>query len=834
MRLALRLAVIPMLLAPIAAVATASDGPPAPLDAAELHLALQKLTVVGSVLFIAAHPDDENTAMLTWLENEKLVRAAYLSLTRGDGGQNLVGNEQGDLLGVIRTQELLAARRIDGAEQFFTRAVDFGYSKGPDETLAKWGREEVLSDVVRVIRTFQPDIVVMRFPTTGEGRHGHHTASALLAVQAFDAAGDPARFPEQLDTLMPWKPTRLLWNYFNWAAPPSGEDAKRFITVDLGAYNALLGRSYTELAAESRSMHKSQGFGSAERRGTSMNYLMHIAGEPAATDMFEGIDISWGRIPGGARVGEILEEVHRNHDPSDPSASLPGLLKAREALTRLRATAAERSHAILLGHKAREIDEAIRSCSGLWLEAVAAGHTHSPGDSIRVDVTAINRSDARLRLTAIRSETPGLSSGIDTLLAEDRPVTVALQSVVPQEMDWRATQPYWLREPVVGGLHQVADPALIGTPENEPALRLTLTVSVSGQSIDYDLPVLYRWVDRVRGELYRPIAVAPKVTLALDERVYLFPDASERPVRLRIESRERAKATARLVLPAGWRSAPASHEVDLSPDQTREVLFLVTPGTEGGSIRAEVVAGDRVYSRGMNVIDHPHIPIQTVFPDARAQALRLDLSRAGETVGYVMGPGDDVPAALAQAGYRVTLLDDDALASGDLSVHDAIVVGVRAYNSREALKRNTQRLLDYVEQGGTLVVQYNTADRTLQNAFAPYTLEIGRDRVTLEDAPVGFIDPESPLLTTPNRISERDFEGWVQERGLYFASKWGPEYRTVLSSADPGEAPAEGGLLWARYGKGIFIYTGYAFFRQLPAGVPGAYRLFVNLVSARG
>jgi LmbE family N-acetylglucosaminyl deacetylase len=821
-------------LAPFVPGAIASDGPPATLNASELHLALEKLTVVGSVLFVAAHPDDENTAMLTWLENEKLVRAGYLSLTRGDGGQNLVGDEQGDLLGVIRTQELLAARRIDGAEQFFTRAVDFGYSKGPDETLQKWGHEAILSDIVRVIRTFQPDVIVMRFPTTGEGRHGHHTASALLAVEAFDAAADPARFPEQLQTLRPWKSKRLFWNYFNWTAPPPAESAKEFLTIDLGAYNPLLGRSYTELAGESRSMHKSQGFGSAERRGTSTNYFKLIAGEPAAVDMFEGIDLSWNRIPGGAQVGEILEAVHRMHDPSNPAASLPGLVKAREALAQLLTTPAGQSHAVLLRHKARELEEVMRSCSGLWLEAVATRHTLTPGDSIQVDVTAINRSSARLRLMAVRSGTGGLGSEADTLLAENRPVTMPLRSVVPVDLDWRATQPYWLREPLEGSLYPVADPALIGTPENEPALRVTFTVAMLGQTIDYTVPVLYRWVDRVRGELYRPVVIAPKVTLALDEGVYLFPDASVRPVRLRLEASEAVDGSARLLLPDGWRSDPITQEAKLTPGTVRDVFFHVTPGPEGGTIKAEFSTGGQTYTRGMTVIDYPYIPIQTIFPETRAHAVRLELSRVGDSVGYIMGPGDDVPAALTQLGYRVTLLDDDTLASGDLSGYDAIVVGVRAYNSRDGIKRSSRRLLEYVEKGGTLVVQYNTADQTLHQAFAPYPLKLGRDRVTVEDAPVEFVDPASPLLNTPNRITKGDFEGWVQERGLYFASEWGPEYKTVLSSADPGENPAAGGLLWARHGKGIFIYTGYAFFRQLPAGVPGAYRLFVNLVSARG
>lgn len=833
MRIALRQVVLTLFLVAITTPATASDGPTAELDAAALRLALEKLTVVGSVLYVAAHPDDENTAMLTWLENEKLVRAGYLSMTRGDGGQNLIGDEQGDLLGVIRTQELLAARRIDGAEQFFTRAVDFGYSKGPDETLAKWGHDAVLSDVVRVIRTFRPDVIVMRFPTTGEGRHGHHTASALLAVEAFEAAGDPSRFPDQLQTLSPWKPKRLFWNHFSWTAPPSRESAKQLLTIDLGAYNALLGRSYTELAGESRSMHKSQGFGSPERRGTSVNYFQLIAGAPAKSDILEGVDLSWNRIHGGASVGKLLDAVLRSYDPRDPAASVPGLLRARTALEKLRASATA-GDATLLNYKEHELDDVIRACSGLWLEAIARQHTLCPGDSIQVDVTAINRSDVTLRMGGVRLEPAGLKSPADSLLADNRPVTVALRSVVPASLSWRTTQPYWLREPRDGGLHHVDDPALIGTPWNDPALQVTVSVTMSGQSIDYALPVLYRWVDRVRGELYRPLSIAPEVTLALDKQVYLFPDGAAHPVHLTLEARGALRGEARLVLPSGWRCNPAAQEVDLSAGETRDVVFQVTPGPETSDLAAEFKSGDHTFTRDMTVIDHPHIPMLTVFPAATAYVVPLSLSRVGGTIGYVMGPGDDVPAALTEAGYRVTLIDDAGLASGNLSRYDAIVTGVRAYNTREALQHNSKRLLDYVKSGGTLVVQYNTADRTLYRDFAPFPLEIGRDRVTVEEAPVEFADPTSKLLTTPNRITARDFEGWVQERGLYFASTWGPEYQTVLSSADPGEKPTAGGLLWAHYGKGIFIYTGYAFFRQLPAGVPGAYRLFINLVSARG
>jgi LmbE family N-acetylglucosaminyl deacetylase len=821
-----------VLLSPPAGAARASDGPPPVLDAAHLHIALEKLTVVGSALYVAAHPDDENTAMLTWLENEKLVRAGYLSLTRGDGGQNLIGSEQGDLLGVIRTQELLAARRIDGAEQFFARAMDFGYSKGPDETLEEWGREEALSDIVRVIRTFQPDIVIMRFPTTGEGRHGHHTASALLAVEAFEAAGDPNRFPDQLGELAPWKPKRLLWNYFSWAQPPSGEAAATAVSIDLGAYNALLARSYTELAGESRSMHKSQGFGSAERRGRSPNYFKLIAGEPTTGDLFQGVNLSWSRIPGGDEVGTLLLSAHREHDVNDPAASLPRLLAARDALERLRATAAGRTHGVLLRHKSRELDDVIRSCAGLWLEAVSTRHTYAPGDSITIAATIVNRCAAPARLRAVAAPALGIDSRRDSLLAENIPVTVALKSVVPSTLDWRFTQPYWLLEPSRGGQHSVGDQHLIGSPENGP-LTVEFEIEVSGHRIRFATPALYRWVDRVRGEIYRPAAFAPEMTLALDQKTYLFPDDAPRPVKLRLDAHKTVQGEARLSLPQGWRSEPASHDIALAAGASREVLFLVQPGSGDGSVRAEFVADGRMNTRGMVIVDHPHIPVQTVYPEASSRVLRLDLARTGDRVGYVMGPGDDVPSALAQAGYKVTMLDDEALASGELSGYDAVVVGVRAYNSREALKSNSTRLLDYVRAGGTLVVQYNTADGTLDPDLAPYPLKLGRDRVTVEEAPVAFADGSSPLLTTPNRITEADFRGWVQERGLYFAQEWAPEYNAVLSSSDPGEEPLAGGLLAARCGEGVFIYTGYAFFRQLPAGVPGAYRLFVNLVSAR-
>jgi LmbE family N-acetylglucosaminyl deacetylase len=792
------------------------------------------MTVLGTALFIAAHPDDENTAMLNWLEHERLVRTAYLSMTRGDGGQNLIGEEKGDLLGLIRTQELLAARRIDGAEQFFTRAVDFGYSKNPDETLSIWGRDSVLADMVRVIRTFRPDVLISRFPSDGAGGHGHHTASAILAEEAFEAAGDPTRFPDQLATLSPWKPVRLFWNRFSWGGAPKPEDVAGMIPVDIGSYNPLLAKSYTELAADSRSMHKSQGFGSAERRGTALNHLKLLAGSPASTDPFEGIDLSWSRVPGGAAVGAILDRAWKSFDSRNPAASLPTLLEAHAALEKLRATPAGAEAAVLLDHKSVELQEVIRGCAGLWLEAIASRPTLSPGDSIHISATAVNRSPHPFQL--LRAEIVGrAASAAAAVLENNTPVSASLKFVVPREIDFNRTQPYWLREAGAPGLFRVAEPALVGTPENEPVFEVLFTIESAGNTLRYRTPVIYRWTDRVEGEQHRPVAIVPPVTLSLADRVTLFPDRAPRDVRVDVTGRGAAKGAVRLRLPAGWRSTPES--APLSIDGTpRSVTFSVTPPAEPASatLLAEFVRDDgEVFDRSLVEINYPHIPIQTLFPEAEARIVRLDVKRRGERVGYIMGPGDEVPGNLRQAGYTVTLLSDADIESGDLSVYDAIVIGVRAYNTRDRLKARHDRILDYVENGGTVVVQYNTVDNTLMPDLGPYPLKLGRERVTVEGAPVLFVDPADPLLNVPNPITPADFEGWVQERGLYFASEWDSAYTPVLVSQDPGEKEARGGLLSARYGKGIFIYTGYAFFRQLPAGVPGAYRLFVNLVSAR-
>jgi LmbE family N-acetylglucosaminyl deacetylase len=807
-------------------------------DAAELQLALKKLTVLGSALYVAAHPDDENTALIAYLANERLLRTGYLSMTRGDGGQNLIGDEKGELLGVLRTQELLAARRIDGGEQYFTRALDFGYSKTAQETLAFWGHDTILADVVWNIRRFQPDVIITRFPTTGEGGHGHHTASAILAVEAFKLAGDPTKFPDQLKYVNVWQPRRIFWNRFSFRPiAPDDPSLAKSLRIDIGTYNPLLGRAYTEIAAESRSQHKSQGFGAAERRGSILNYFYQLDGDPAQRDLFEGIDQSWSRYPGGENVGKILQQAADTFDLRSPEKSIPVLLQASDALDRLGASPAWSARVSpWIEVKRRELLEAIRGCAGLSIDVAAADSSVVPGGELPISVSVVNRSDYPLTLQMVASLYANPSKGVLQLLKNNQPVKTDLSIKMPDDAE--ISQPYWLQKPPGKGAFTVTQQTLSGLPENPPAVPITVSLTDNAMhTIIYSVPAVFRWTDPVRGEQTRPVDVVPVVTANLGSRVYLFPDVQPKQVTIWLQNFGAATpATVRLLLPNGWRATPTSSPVNFGKkgDEAR-AAFTVTPSPDEmiGAIGAEVdLPSGRKISTSITTIDYPHIPAQRVFGDATAKAVRVNVKKRGSRIGYIMGPGDEVAEALRQIGYEVTLLTDADLERGDFARYDAIVTGVRAYNTRKRLKLAQPKLLEYVNNGGTLVVQYNTLQELLIESPGPYPFKITSDRVTVEEAPVRFIHPDHPLLNTPNKITAADFNGWVQERGLYFTNNWDPRYETVLATNDPGESEKEGGELYARYGKGVYIYTSFSWFRQLPAGVPGAYRLFANLVSA--
>jgi len=814
----------PLLLSLILLAATLHSQPVSQPNAAELQLALDRLNVLGRVLYIGAHPDDENTALLAYLANERLVDAAYLSLTRGDGGQNLLGSEKGELMGIIRTQELLAARRIDGAHQFFTRAIDFGYSKSSDESLQIWGHEAVLADMVRIIRRYQPDVIIARFLEGDNGGHGHHAASALLAREAFAAAADSSRFPEQLGELKPWRAKRLLWN--GWRLDPAKEDS--LLQVDTGLYNPRLGRSYTEIAARSRSMHKSQGFGSAERRGSRIEFFRHLGGEYAARDLFDGVDLSWHRLGSAADSVRLLcDQARQLFTPSQPERALPPLLRAWRVLNTLPETP-------YAAQKRSELAAAIRGCSGLWLEAATDRPAAAAGDSLRLALQVVNRSDAPWVLERIAFAWGHADTLLQVPLADNQPFEKTSLLILPSGL--AVTQPYWLQQPAGRGLYTVTDPHLIGEPESPPAGSVTFVLHNGGQSVPMTIPLLYRWTDPVEGDLYRPFAVAPPVVIHSKENLLLFTDHAARPLRLQVHSVSGAVAGhVALTLPSGWSCTPERLPFKLTQqDETLDLEFRITPATHAldGSLTAVATAGGRSWDTDLITISYPHIPIQTLFAPAQVKLLRLPLPAVKRRIGYIMGAGDEIPACLEAAGYPLRLLSDDDLSKAAFTGLDVIIAGVRAYNTRPVLAAAQPHLLDFVRTGGTLIVQYNTPFRLVTSELGPWPLRLSRDRVSDEEAAVTLLQPDHPLLTRPNRIAAADFQGWVQERGLNFPDQWDSRYQTLLAAHDPGEPDKSGGTLYARFGQGVYIHTCYAWFRQLPAGVPGAWRLFVNMIQA--
>ncbi len=810
--------------------------------AAEVKLSLARLNVVGNVLMIAAHPDDENTALLAYFARGCKLRTAYLSLTRGEGGQNLIGTEQGDELGILRTEELLAARRIDGAEQFFTRAIDFGFTKTPQEAFEKWGHDKILSDVVWIIRRFQPDVIVLRFTGTPRDGHGQHQASAILGKEAFSAAADPMRFPSQLRWVQPWQAKRLVWNAFAFTKEQEAELAKvkDKIMVDPGEYDPVLGHSYAEIAGMSRSLHRSQGMGAAERPGSVKSYLVTVAGEPATKGLFDGIDQTWNRIPGGAPIGTILAEAAARFEAEHPEKIVPLLLNAKKLLAEL--------HQPVVDVKRRELDETIALCSGLWLDATADQYGVVPGGALKFAVTALSRERIATQVESVNVDgiaTATAKVGDPSLLPFNEPKTFSLGVTIPATAPF--SQPYWLREPKQGETYTVTDQLLIGLPENPPLFRAHFHLRIESQDLEEERPVVYRYIERAQGERIRPVVVEPPVALQWPQAALLFPAASGRSVELQVKANvAEAAGEVHVQAPPGWTITPGAQEFRLA-ERGLEVSrsYRVTPpsGNNQGMLEASAKVGDRTISVGMETISYPHIPTQVLFPPVSTKLVRADVQLLAKTVGYIMGAGDEIPETLQQLGADVVLLSPSDLAHGNLARFDAIVTGVRAYNTRPDLRANQDRLLEYVKDGGTLVVQYNfpalggpgagpnAVDPNLAR-LGPYPITEGLDRVTVEDAPVKLPNPGSPLLHKPNEITPRDFEGWIQERGLYFASKWDSHYQPLFETHDPGEKPMLGGTLYTRYGKGAYVFTAFAWFRELPAGVPGAFRIFANLLGA--
>ncbi len=641
-------------------------------------------------------------------------------------------------------------------------------------------------------------------------------------------AADPAAFPDQLRFVQPWQAKRLYFNLFNWSREleEQNEKAPNTLAMDYGTYDPVLGFSYTEIAGMSRSQHRSQGMGSPERKGASRNHLELLAGEPAANDPFDGIETSWSRLEGGAAIGKLISEAIAQFQPEQPHRIVPLLAQARQLI-------AARSDA-WSKRKLTEIDETIALCAGIWADASSDRAELVPGSTAKVTVSVINRSP--LPAAIVKASVAGAAKA-DLPLEPNKMASIDLEWKVPAEEP--LSQPYWLRAPKDGPRYAIARQELVGLPENPPLLVASIVAKVSGVEIELTRPLHYRYVDRADGELVRPVAVVPAVAVSLAEKVYLFPSPAPRNVEVTLLPKQpRQTVQLSLKTPPGWNVEPRVIQAELGEANAQQSFtFRLTPGASPrkGKLEAQL-NGQAAF--GIDVIRYPHIPPQTLFPPADAELVPVTVTTLSKNIGYIMGAGDDVPDSLRQLGCTVTLLSSEDLSHGDLSRFDAIVTGVRAFNTRIDLRANQGRLFQYVKEGGTMLVQYNVADsrfwaggQSLGKTVGPFPLEVGAGRVTDENAAVETLTA-SPLLQKPNAIVADDWKGWVQERGLYYPATWDPQYQPLFRMADPGEKPQDGSTLVARYGKGVYIYTALSWFRQLPAGVPGAYRIFANLLSA--
>jgi len=805
---------------------------PKKLNTSEIFESVQKLNFLGSVLYVAAHPDDENTRLISYMANHVKARTAYLSLTRGDGGQNLIGSEIRELLGVIRTQELLAARRIDGGEQMFTRANDFGYSKHPDETLAIWNKDEVLSDVVWAIRKFKPDVIINRFEHDSAGEtHGHHTSSALLSIEAFDMVNDKTVFSDQLKYVDTWQPKRLFFNTGWWfyGSEENFEKADKsdMLKIDIGVYYPLKGLSNNEVASLASSQHLCQGFGRLTQRGSQDEYIKFLKGDfPEDTsNVFSGIDTSWNRVKGGAAIGNILNKIEANFNFTDPSNHINELMEAYKLIMKL-----EDTHWKTI--KTKEIKDIIQACTGLYLEASANTPTASNSSAVKLNLEVLNRSEIPVKL--ISYNIPNMKNGVSKTIELTANNKFNFEETV-NLTNSKYTAPYWLENKGTLGMYKVDDRTLIGLPETPREVSINFNLLINNIPITYTKDVVYRYSKPDKGELYRPFEIIPEASATITEKVIIFENDKQRDIQIKVKAgKENLEGYVQMAYPKDWSVYPEKQKITLTNKDEEQVLtFTVIPpkNQSEGYLTPMIHIGDNIYTKELVEINYTHIPFQTILLPSESKIVRLDIKKKGENIAYIEGAGDVVPESLQQIGYNVVKIKPEDITAESLSRFDAVVVGIRAYNIVDELKFKQQLLFDFVEQGGNMIVQYNTSRGINVDQLAPYDLKLSRDRVTDENAEVRIINPDHELLNYPNKITQEDFKGWTQERGLYFPGEWSKEFTPLISINDKGESPKDGSLLVAKYGKGHYIYTGLSFFREFPAGVSGAYRLFANMLS---
>jgi LmbE family N-acetylglucosaminyl deacetylase len=755
-------------------------------NSADIYAQIKKMGVVGSVLYVAAHPDDENNSFLPYLTKDRMYRTAYLSLTRGDGGQNLLGKEQGVELGLIRTQELLAARAQDGAEQYFSRAYEFGFSKSSEEALTIWNHEQVLSDAVWVIRKFQPDIIIARFPRDARAGHGHHSASAIIANEAYIAAADSTKFTEQFKYgVKPWKAKRILWNTFNFGTVNTTNSSQ--LNIEVGGYNATIGKSYGEIGAEARTMHKSQGEGRPRRRGTSFEFFETTGGDIPKSDIMEGVSTNWDRLQ-APNIQLAINDIVSHYEIEHPENSVPALVNVYKLIAAL-------PNSLWRNYKLTELQSIIKDAAGIYMEASTQQQEVFPGSSLQVQLFLNQRSNASSVLEKIT--VPGKDSIFGKTLVNNQNLSWDYTFKVSNTQ--AISQPYWLVEPKTEGMFVVNEQMLIGKAENDPVFTATCNLLIEGQRFSFTIPIQYKYVDPTKGDVFQPIVVVPTHETKYDKEVVLM--NAGKPVKLGYQEIDHTGSTVHQEV-----------EVKLASQNLPTAL-------------------DQLYKR---TIQYDHIPTITYFSPATTKLVELTVKTKGTKVGYIDGAGDKLPEALIELGYQVTVLNESDIELSKLKTFDAIVVGIRAYNMYEFLTSQNEVLNEYIAQGGNLIVQYLKSNqvgiRKVKVGPYAFTVNSGK-RVTQENVPVDFVLPTHSVLNFPNKIEKPDFDNWVQERSTYMAENVDTHFEAPLSMNDKGETPSTGSLLIAPYGKGNMVYLSLVLFRQLPAGNPGAYKLLANLIS---
>ncbi|TDG35164.1 PIG-L family deacetylase [Pedobacter changchengzhani] len=798
-----------------------------PAKSSEIFRDIKTLQHIPKVLYIAAHPDDENTGLLSWLVNDKNVETAYLSLTRGDGGQNLLGTEQGAALGLIRTHELLEARKLDGAKQFFTRAIDFGFSKNTDDTFKQWDVDSLTADVVWVIRKFRPDVIICRFPPTAAAGHGQHAASAVVAEKAFKLAADKNSFPSQLKYVSVWQPKRLLWNTFRFGSVNTTAENQFKITV--GQYDPQLGMGYGELAGLSRSLHKSQGAGTPSTPGIKTEYFTLVAGQPIKNSLFDGVDTIWTK-KGLPQLDVMLNKIVSNFNFNRPDLSLPSLFEVREKVNQI-------EDANLRNDKLKCLNNIILSCAGFMGEVVTNQPEAVAGGEYNFKLNLISRTKNPIVLESINWLNEKEISNFK--LADDSLFTLTHNITIPTNAT--LTEPYWLSKGAKNAAtFSVPNDTLIGLPEMESPLMVKLSLKVGSQQLEVNLPLSYKKLDPVKGDIVEQLRIVPAVEIGFAESVYFATDDKDLLVSLRLKSNSDV-SNGKILLKFGdgvSTSASLDH-ISLKANEVTNVNVPITKSMLANLKLKRIIAAayfevnNQTFSKTQHLIQYPHLPVLQYFTAATTFILKDDIKITAKKIGYIAGAGDLIPEFLTQAGLQVDVLSEaDILSPNKLASYDAVVTGVRVINTEKRIKNWQTALCSYVENGGTIVMQYNTTqDMALQN-FGIYPFNIANKRVTEENSEVKIVNPNNRLLDYPNKITAADFEGWIQERGAYFPDTWDKRYETLFEMHDTGEAPLLGSTLYAKYGKGNFIYTPLAFFRQLPVANVGAARLFFNFLSA--